>query len=230
MQEVRKDLAEDKIRVKLIGPGYQGQTITSGEAAVYNPGGGEVRVKSSVGVTFSGSQAELSLPWPWDYDFGFSVKFHLTVGVDVFVRTIYFSIVRRLFHPTLTQDIVFEFVPSLKKFLNKTTPDFSPYLQAAWEQIRDYLQNKLGKRGSQTINTERLRNAHMFLSLAEFYTQNASGTSTDQWGKAERYEKKGMDALAIALQAIIADCDSDGLVDEEELDSSSDFHFTRSPL
>lgn len=214
MQSVRKDSTTDQVHHRLILD-HAAVNIDSAEAALYSPAGTELRAMSNVGVTVNNEVASLKLTWAYDLGVGYRVAWRLSVGVEVYERDTFFRISRRHFFSVVTQADVFKTHPQVQKFLG-ASPDFSPYLEWAWERILIETERHRLQYPEHIFEPEKFKIAHIAWALAEFYLENTSSRQSDQWDKAEKYETLGDRLLSATLDKIAADANNDGLLSETE--------------
>jgi hypothetical protein len=228
MQTVRKDSTTDTVDHRLV-VNHAAVVITSAEAALYAPGGSELRPMSVVGVTHSAEKASLELPWSYDIASGYKVSWQLTVGSEVYKRDTFFRIVRRRFLSPVTRADVFALHPKVQGFFAGAEQEFDPYLEWAWSRIEIETERHRAEYPEHIFDPERFKIAHIAWALAEHYRSNYSSRQSDEFDKSVTYEEMGASLLKSALDRVAVDVDRDGLLEESEEEHAqrSAFRLTR---
>ncbi len=226
-------MADDQTEIALVGPQ---------QLSIDSPSGSELLAITAVGVTISGNEATLSQAWSdatYTRDHGFRANWTLTDGATTYLRTQYFSIVRRVFRSTLEDTDITNIHPYITT--QNQQANLSLYKQEAWEEIQAICKARIpppskaarppvsrewtGAGGVQDypgnfFNPEDFRQAHLYLTLSWFFDHNSFGNADQNEARALRYREQGTNALDLALSRISFDRDGDGIIEDWERDWS----------
>lgn len=222
--------AEDGSEVTLSGTQY----IT-----VYDRGGTEVQEETSTGVSASTNVATYSRTWTaatFQRDHGYRAYWKLSDGSTTYYRSQYFSIVRRRFRPTLTDDDLTNLRPYITN--QNQQADLSQYRLEAWERIEALCKARIPKpnprgRGSAQryrdpvtgglvedyvgnfFHPEDFHLTHKYMTCYVFMLHNSFGNDQNM-GLAELYNSEASGQFELAMSRIDFDRDDDGLLDDRD--------------
>lgn len=227
----------DTLSIRLFDEDGGDVTLSGGQTVeVESPGGTVLLSDTGAGVTISGNTATLSQAWTsttYQRDNGYKATWTLTDGVTTFTRLQYFHIVRRRFRSTLKDSDLTSIHPYLNN--QNQAADFSQYKAEAWEEITNICAAKIppSRRGTRPVTTatyegpgwgvddypgnfffpSSFRQAHLWLTLAWFFSHNSFGNQDQNELRAESYRERGINSLDLALSKVSFDRDDDGTVD-----------------
>ena len=227
----------DALTIRLIDDDQTELTLSgTQQVQILAQGGGELVAITSTGVTGSGSVATYSREWAaatFSRDHGYRAVWTLATAAATYLRTQYFSIVRRAFRSQLTDADITSLHPYITN--QNQQANLSLYRLEAWEEIQRVVQARIPRsrrRGVGDVrssddnvdrriddyagnffNPDDFRQAHLLLTLAWFFEHNSFGNADQNELRAERMRSRALAALDLALSTVAFDRDDDALQD-----------------
>jgi hypothetical protein len=203
---------------------YKEAVITGAPAAsIYSPGGGEVTGLVPT-VSVNGSLISVSVPWlasTFTVASGYMLHLEIVANGETHKRKVLFAIAPRTFESEVCDQDIFDENPNIE---SEAPPANNGGLEAwrrsAWEELSGEVAAQLADTPAwRILDPSPFRRAHIYAVCWQFYAQNArdTGPESEDWEKAEYYEKQYRRVLTSAFSRLTVDEDANDLASEDEI-------------
>ena len=205
---------DNTIKIRLLLDGVE-TDLTSATATVHDPSGTQLIIPS---VSVTGAVASFVASFPvasFPLNEGYFVKWWLSYSGGLKQQKTYFDVVLRRFESQLTDEDITNLHPYISLATGQTS--FASYRRIAWRKISRLIRSRFSRYPGDLFFPEDLFDAHLHLSLSEYFMSvSFESAGSEDWDKAQYFNKEGMDELAVVLSNVDVDMDEDGFLDTDE--------------